>query len=579
MQFHPYSLLLAVACLIALSVAAYAWRRRPAPGAAALAVLNLALAEWAGTYAIMWASTSLAAQVFWLSATFLGAVVALPAILAFALSYAQQGHWLTPRAIALLAIHPALTVAILATDPWHHLFYAGYELVDRAGLVEMNWQRGPWFWITTGYGYVVLLAVVGLMVAAARRAPRLYRAQAGSVLLAVLFPWVANVFTQSIFRFQSELDLTPVAFSLSSLALAYGLYRHRLLDLVPVARGALIESMQDGVLVLDAQNRIVDINPAAQRVLPGARVGRPVAEVFSQYAGVIEHLRGMPGTHAEVEHGGRHYDLQILPLAPSPEGPGAPGRDARLVVWRDISRRRQAEADLQAANQRLHEQLEHIAALQARLVEEAIRDPLTGLYNRRYLAENMNRELSRAAREHYPVAVVVLDIDRFKAINDQLGHAAGDYVLRCLADLLRAHTRAGDLICRYGGEEFVVLLPNTSASQAAQRAEMWRAAFAEAATPWDGRTLQTTLSAGVADLVPPFDASPKDGAGIGSKAVPDLPPELAATADQAGGLDLASRLIHAAGLALYAAKSAGRNCIVAYSAALNRKAPDTLPGA
>jgi diguanylate cyclase (GGDEF)-like protein len=531
MQLHPFALVLAVAAAIELGVAIYVWRRRQARGATPLAVLNLALAEWAGTYAIMWSATTLEAQVFWLSATFVGVVLALPALLAFALEYAHLGRYLTRPTLALLAVHPVVTLALLVTDPWHHLFYSGYALVTRNNLLELDWERGPWFWVTTGYGYLVLLTVVAVLVRAAWRSPRLYQAQATSMVAAVLFPWIANFITQSTFRYFSELDLTPVMFSLAGVAMAYGLYRHQLLDLVPVARGVIFERIEDGVLVLDGRNRIVDANLTATRVLGRGQnlVGRAVEEVLAEFPDLLTRYGHAPRAQAEVQVGEATLELQITPLAEGrPEPPDSPG--GRVIVWRDATARKQAEAELRAANERLQTQLAEIAALQTQLQEAAIRDPLTGLYNRRYLGETLPRELSRAARECYPVAVVILDIDFFKQVNDTFGHAAGDRVLRWLAAVLTAQTRAGDLACRYGGEEFLVLLPNTTAAQAAQRAEAWRAAFADPHQGPPDLPARPTLSAGVTE----FTTAPR------------------APLDPDG-------LIHEADMALYAAKQGGRN--------------------
>ena len=144
-------------------------------------------------------------------------------------------------------------------------------------------------------------------------------------------------------------------------------------------------------------------------------------------------------------------------------------------------------------------QLAQIRALKTSLEEQAIRDPLTGLYNRRYLDDALERELVRAQREEYPVSVVMLDIDRFKALNDAHGHPVGDAVLQSLSRTLREQVRAGDLACRWGGEEFVLVLPNMPLEAAAARADAVRTRFAAADdVVADGKKISATLSAGVA---------------------------------------------------------------------------------
>ena len=133
----------------------------------------------------------------------------------------------------------------------------------------------------------------------------------------------------------------------------------------------------------------------------------------------------------------------------------------------------------------------------------SVRDPLTGLYNRRYLEETMGREVPRAARLGHSVAVIVLDLDHFKRLNDTHGHDAGDFVLMRFAELLRNATRGGDIPCRFGGEEFGLILPGVTLDVARRRADAIRAAYHDMAFEFEGASLgHFTLSAGVAALQP-----------------------------------------------------------------------------
>ncbi len=168
--------------------------------------------------------------------------------------------------------------------------------------------------------------------------------------------------------------------------------------------------------------------------------------------------------------------------------------------------------------------------LQKELEEQAIRDSLTGLYNRRFLDETLTRELSRAERDKYSVSVVMLDLDHFKTFNDTYGHDVGDMMLKQLGKLLTSQVRAGDIACRFGGEEFVVVMPKASLSVARQRANDWRAKFEGQIMVHEGEVLNATLSAGVA--VYPLHGITSD--------------EIIRKADQA----------------MYAAKAAGRNMVI-----------------
>src|SRR4029453_2126848 len=197
---------------------------------------------------------------------------------------------------------------------------------------------------------------------------------------------------------------------------------------------------------------------------------------------------------------------------------------------RELAERGRAEDELREANQRLQRQLAEIEGLQARLTEQAVRDSLTGLFNRRYLTETVERELFRCGREQRPLSVVMLDVDHFKSLNDAFGHDAGDRMRQTLGGLRGEQIRHEDVACRYGGEEFVVVLPGAPCETAVQRAEGWRAAIQDLRVPHEGTVLTVTISMGVAGF--PTHAT------------------------------LGDDLLRSADIALYEAKRRGRNRVV-----------------
>jgi diguanylate cyclase (GGDEF)-like protein len=207
--------------------------------------------------------------------------------------------------------------------------------------------------------------------------------------------------------------------------------------------------------------------------------------------------------------------------------------NGHLMVFRDITESKQVEKRLRYVNDRLQGQLIEIGLLQSKLREQAIRDPLTNIFNRRYLDETLDRELSRAAREDYPVCVIMVDIDHFKRVNDTHGHEAGDLVLKAIAETLSHHCRRGDFACRYGGEEFVVVLPNITLETAYARAEDLRKSLHLLSVPYEEHNLSVTISMGIACF-----------------------PENGQTRDA---------ILRAADQAMYAAKEAGRDHILSYN--------------
>lgn len=156
------------------------------------------------------------------------------------------------------------------------------------------------------------------------------------------------------------------------------------------------------------------------------------------------------------------------------------------------------EQELLAANRSLQKKIEEISELQKQLREDANRDPLTGLYNRRYFDSTLGRELARCKRDNKALALLLIDIDHFKRINDTHGHLAGDQGLKAISRLLLELSRSSDLACRYGGEEFLLLMPTMDLSTAQARAEKVRAAVAAMRVTVDGAQLELTVSIGIA---------------------------------------------------------------------------------
>ncbi len=144
------------------------------------------------------------------------------------------------------------------------------------------------------------------------------------------------------------------------------------------------------------------------------------------------------------------------------------------------------------------------------LYKLAILDPLTGLYNKRYLMDYLERELARATRYNRPLALLMLDIDHFKSINDRLGHLAGDLTLRDLGDCLRLEVRCDELLARFGGEEFAVVLTETNQAEAADVAERVRRAVQTHVFSFEGRHYEVAVSLGVASMRGDESMSPQE---------------------------------------------------------------------
>ena len=165
-------------------------------------------------------------------------------------------------------------------------------------------------------------------------------------------------------------------------------------------------------------------------------------------------------------------------------------------------RSERAKAELEAANAQLSNKIVEVQTLQSALKEQAVRDALTGLFNRRYLDEALPTALALAQREHQALAVAIIDLDHFKAVNDRYGHGTGDTLLAAFGRLLASHCRKSDIACRYGGEEFCLLLPRTDAATAQRKVAHLLALWRQQRFEIDGDALRgLSFSAGISDSI------------------------------------------------------------------------------
>lgn len=554
MELH-YAIALFVSAIISTTVAMIAWQRRTAVGARSLFILMSAAAAWSLTYAIRWIAHEETAQLFWLDATYFGVVVAPTAFLILALEYTNQIHILSSRVRFGLAIIPTLTILILWTDSWHGLFYNGL----RTGDAILN--GGVWFWIFIAYTYIILLLASILIFRKTIQDQLFFQVQAGLLLTGMVLPWLGNIISMLGFSPFPGLDMTPFLFTASGILFMFALFRFGFLDIVPIAHSRLMEELLDGVIVLDKANRIVDFNPAAQKIfgLTSTVIGQPIQQAGLQVPklAVLDHHINAEKSEIQIKNDNIHeFEMRTLSLLNKNNQP-----TGKLITLHDISEYRHAQEQIRRSEEQyrllFENAVESIIVVRNRIImfcnpitceltgypmDELINesfvkfiypddleavleisrnrisgiklndryqfrllrkdlsfrwvetngilidwegevatlhflmditerkkaeislefrsthDVLTGLFNRQYFEQEIERLQSS---NKYPVSILVMDMNDLKEINDTLGHAAGDEQLRLAAQVIRKAFRPEDIIARIGGDEFVVLLPET----------------------------------------------------------------------------------------------------------------------
>ncbi|WP_328188507.1 diguanylate cyclase [Marinobacter sp. OP 3.4] len=466
-----------VSCLVTLGMMIFAWHRREVRTAPAIAVLMGGLSWWTFCYALLIlhvrhpdvVPTLFNDPLFWFRLMFVGVVVLPAALIIFVLQYTGYRQRIGPRFIALLSVIPVLCMIANFTEGMgHQWFMGGFEPGGKN-----TFKGGPAFWLHALYSYILMFIAYSLLIRFAIQNPQ-YRRQALLFLAGNTVVLVMNVVTIMQWMPESwgKLDLSPFGFVVASLIMALNIRREGFLDLMPVARSLVFERMADGVLVTDTRGRLLDRNPAAQEMFSMAGVDVSRGVVLQQALPDL-FQEGPPAEEFTLASSdgedGRHWDLNVRRTELRNRRNQVKGY---VYGFRDVT-------ELKAVEDSLRQQLADNEALRRALKEESIRDPLTGLYNRRWLDEVLEREIPRALREQQPLSFCVMDLDHFKQVNDNWGHDVGDRILVALARLLQEGSRKHDVAARFGGEEFVLVLPGLDATRGREVIERLLTAFSE----------------------------------------------------------------------------------------------------
>ncbi|HYF65757.1 MAG TPA: histidine kinase N-terminal 7TM domain-containing protein, partial [Herpetosiphonaceae bacterium] len=314
-QFTAYTLPAVFASAVAALLVALVWRRRDLEYAPAFALLCAAVTLWMLAYAGELSAVDLRAKIWFMRLKFVGVVASPVAWLAYALAYAGHPR-LSRRALALGGILPLATLLLAWTNEWHGWFWRSIAPVSYRGGAMSAVVYGPWFWVHVAYSYALVLAGLALLVQSMRGAMTVYRGQIGLMLFGCLAPAVANILAISRLSPFPYLDLTPFGFVITTAALGWGMIRFHLFDLFPAGRSMVLDSLNEGVVVFDRRNRLIDINQTALELL-GVRadrlIGRDAGALFEPL-GLAHFSPAAAAGTAEIA-GPPPLGLRLSPLA------------------------------------------------------------------------------------------------------------------------------------------------------------------------------------------------------------------------------------------------------------------------
>jgi diguanylate cyclase (GGDEF)-like protein len=435
--------------------------------------LCICIAIYSIGYAMELSSTELEQMLTWNAVKYIG----LPFIPAFwvilSLQYTSREYLIRPMLALAIFAEPVVTLIMRYTNNWHHLFYTSVNVITELFPV-LYVEKGPWYLVHGVFMAFCVLFSFYLYLLQFKRSSGIIRNQCIIMSVASVLPWLTyfpNVLNLSLYA----IDFGPFVGSISCTLFFIALFRYEFLDLKPLARDQLFKCTKDGLIVLDTHFRINDFNDVAADVIKNLQdnsISKNIQTVLEQ-KGLIEAILSGKEIPYKIEHNKimKHYTLRTSEiLERSGDAVGF------LIAITDVT--------------------DYIFAMNC-LEELASVDELTEVYNRGYFFRQSTQELEKAQRKSYGLSLIILDIDFFKNVNDQYGHQAGDTVLQRISKICRKSIRSIDILGRYGGEEFIIFLPNTTLEDAVSVAQRIKQEIEAAEIPYGDNVIKVIASFGV----------------------------------------------------------------------------------
>ncbi|MGE4434214.1 MAG: histidine kinase N-terminal 7TM domain-containing protein [Bacteroidales bacterium] len=337
--------------LVSFFVAFLAWQRKSVKGAKELTLLMVGTGIW--TFGVMFetAATTIQGKAIWSGIEYIGAISSPVLYLIFVLQFTGKKKLITPKRILLLFIIPVITLILAITNEKHHFIWTGFSPISEKTNI-MEYYHGIGFWIGhIAYNYFMLLLATIYLFSFIFNQTSIYRIQGLIVFIAGLCPWIASIFYLTDSNFISGLNITPASLILSGSLFALAIFYTHILDIVPVARKMLVETLPYGILVLDNKNRIQDINGVGLSFL-GIRnkniIGLPAESSGGSYTDLLNAAldrESIDQITIKRDNGFKVFSINKYAIK-TPEG-------SRLVVMHDITERKLAEEEIKLKNEEL----------------------------------------------------------------------------------------------------------------------------------------------------------------------------------------------------------------------------------
>lgn len=406
--------------------------------------LLICLLIWTVGFILEIMGVSLSTKLFWANIQFLGILFIPILLLLLTITITGRGTRYIPF-LKLMTILVIASIGVIWTNDLHHLFRVNPSIdIETASFPILVNDYGFWFnFIQSPTAYITYLLNFSLLIQAIRISEKTYRMQATFILACLVLPLLTDLIYVLGYSPIPNFNLTIIMFSLSGLIVGWALFRYKMFDLGPMAYQLVIQNMQDGVVVINKNERMVSLNSAAYEIIgttEAEALGEPIDKIIPFWDTLNHNERNIYTHPLEINNENeQHYEILISPIFSKPEK-----IIGQVITLRNVTQRVKLQQETQVL---------------------ASTDSLTNVLNRRAFFNSMGEALQASMKSKTSLTFIMFDIDNFKEINDQHGHHFGDKTLVKVAETCMEHLRKREILGRYGGDEFCVLLPETNIEQ------------------------------------------------------------------------------------------------------------------
>lgn len=415
-------------------------------GAVLMICILLCITATLFSYALETISTTYHRMNFWMKAEYAGSAFYPSLFLMFIYQFTRKRNYIFTYLLVITLLISSLLFLSRITNEYHWLFYTSATFNPAGPLPVMVTEKGPLYLIFMVYINLLIIFSLYLLISYHSKVIGTYRTRSALMIPAVVLPWAAYIL-YLLKLVPAYLDPLPFALIPATVIFHLCFMSYRLFSISPIARDSIFEQIEEAIAVFDHKLHLIDFNNRISEVFPDinlSAIGSSAEMLFTQDSIILKMLENLSDGEPEdltkiLELGNKRYQIKMSPIH------GRVTLKGISIMLHDITE-----------NYLLMKELERLA----------VTDPLTDIFNRRKITDLLDSECTRSSRYNNQLSVIMYDLDHFKQVNDQFGHAFGDEVLITIAEIIGEQLRATDSLGRIGGDEFFIILPETPLASA-----------------------------------------------------------------------------------------------------------------